>query len=185
MSEERDHILKMVEDGAISATEAADLLASIEDDVEDGLTSDESPLAMSGDKPWEAPVIAGAVLSGFGLLGLMRSRKAGVLGRVGAWATLLLGIGAMAIGLLSRNAPWLHVRVRDQEGKSIDIQLPLPLPFAAQILGMVRGFVDAETAAHVDSALAFIDGLQRGEQQDPLSIEVDDGEGNLVQVTIG
>lgn len=181
MSEERGRILKMVEDGAINAEEAADLLASIEDD--DG-GREALDGAVPGEPPWEAPLIAGAILSGFGLLGLMRGKSAGVVGRIGAWATLLLGLFAIMVGIWSRNAPWLHIRVQEKDGQTVRLSLPLPLPFATQILSLVRGFVDDEAAAHLDSVAAFVDTLQRGEQQDPLRIEVDDGDGSKVQITI-
>lgn len=182
--EERDHILKMIEEGTINATEGADLLASIAGEEEDLSVSDWRALPGAGDKPWEVPLITGIVLSGFGLLGIIRGRRVGVLGRIGAWATFFLGFAAIVVGFWSRNAPWLHIRVQETDGETIHIRLPLPLPLAMPILSMVRGLVDAETAAHIDSAMAFVDGLQRGEQQDPLSIEVDDGEGNQVQIAI-
>lgn len=185
MSEERDRILKMVEDGAISASEAEELLTSIEG--EDGALEATGEVATSprGDEPWEVPVIAGTVLSGFGLLALLRARRSGMLGQIGAWATLLLGLVAVMVGIWSRNAPWLHVRVKEEDGDSIHIRLPLPLGLGRQILSLARGFVDEATAVQLDSAMAFIDGLRHGEQQDPLRIEVDDGQGSQVQVSIG
>jgi hypothetical protein len=184
MSEERDRILRMVENGAINAEEAANLMASIEGDEEDRLAADGQLLPPPGGPPWEAPLIAGTILSGFGLLGLIRGTRAGVLGRIGAWATLLLGLLAIVVGVWSRNAPWLHVRVQEKDGQIVRVSLPIPLPLASQILTLARGFVDDETASYLDSAAAFINGLQRGEQQDPLRIEVDDGDGTQVQVYI-
>lgn len=185
MSEERDRILKMVEDGTVNASEAEELLASIEEGDEALEATGEVTTAPLGDEPWEVPVIAGTVLSGFGLLGILRGQRAGMLGRVSAWATLLLGLLAVVVGIWSRNAPWLHVRVKESDGDSIHIRLPLPLGLGQLILSLARGFVDEETAEQLDSAMAFIDGLQHGEQQDPLRIEVDDGQGSQVQVSIG
>jgi hypothetical protein len=185
MSEERNRILKMVEDGAVSASEAEELLASIEGGDEDLEATGEVITSPLGDEPWEVPVIAGTVLSGFGLLGILRGRGGSILSRVGAWGTLLLGLVAVVVGIWSRNAPWLHVRVKESDGDSIHIRLPLPLGLGKQILSLARGFVDEETAEQLDSAMTFIDGLQHGEQQDPLSIEVDDGQGSQVQVSIG
>jgi hypothetical protein len=169
MSEERNRILEMLEDGAISASEAEELLASIEGDDEAREATGEVAAFPLGEEPWEVPVIAGTVLSG----------------RVAAWGTLLLGVIAVVVGIWSRNAPWLHVRVKESDGDSIHIRLPLPLGLGQQILSLARGFVDEETAVQLDSAKAFIDGLQHGEQQDPLRIDVDDGQGSQVQVSIG
>lgn len=180
MSEERDKILNMVESGAISATEAAELLAALDDEQASPAMPDLMPAPDRGEPPWEAPVVAGIVVTGFGLLGLIRARRGGILGRLGALLTLLLGLVAVTIGILSRNAPWLHVDVRERNGKNVRVSLPLPLPLARPLLELARGFVDGETARNVDNALASLDAWQSGEGLDPVRIEVDDDEGTTV-----
>lgn len=184
MSEERDQILNMVESGAISAAEAAELLAALEDKNEASSAGSSMPAPIKREAPWEVPVIAGTVVTGFGLLGLIRARRAGVLGRIGALLTLLLGLAALVVGIWSRNAPWLHVDVRERDGNTVRVRLPLLLPLVRPILDLARGFVDADTARQLDNAAAFIDGLERGEQQEPLRIEIDDGDGNNVLVYV-
>src|SRR5690606_7767261 len=121
-----------------------------------------------GNPPWEAPFVAGIVLSGFGLLGLMRSRRGNIFGRIGAWLTLLLGLGSAAVGFWSRNAPWLHIDVREKDGHDINISLPLLLPVARAALNIARSFVDASTAEQLDTAAAFIEGLESGEPSEPM-----------------
>lgn len=184
ISEERDQILKMVESGDLSATEAAELLAVLEDNKEESAASSAMSARVKREAQWEAPVIAGIVVSGFGLLGLMRARNAGTLRRIGALLTLFLGLVALVIGIWSRNAPWLHVDVRERDGNTIRVRLPLLLPLARPLLDLARGFVDADTARQLDNAGAFIDALQRGEQQEPFRVEVDDGDGNNVVVYV-
>lgn len=183
-SDERDQILKMVESGAINATEAAELLATLEDEQEEASAGGSSFAPIKREAPWEVPFVAGVVVSGFGLLGLIRARNAGALGRISALLTLFLGLAALVIGIWSRNAPWLHVDVRERDGNTIRVRLPVLLPLARPILDLARGFADADTVRQIDNAAAFIDGLKRGEQQDPLRIEVDDGEGNSVSVYV-
>lgn len=183
MSAERDRILKMVEDGAIDAAGAAELLAAIENEAERSGSGEYTPVTPS-NPPWEAPFVAGIVLTGFGLLGLMRSRRGNVLGRIGAWVTLIGGLAAAIVGLWSRDVPWLHIKVQESDGNKIHISLPLLLPLAQRILDLARGFVDAETAAQLDNAAAFIEGLQRGERQDPVTVEVDDDDGSKVLIYI-
>ncbi len=182
MSEERDKILSMIESGAISATEAADLLAVLDEEQAAPAMPDPMPAANRGEPPWEAPVVAGIVVAGFGLLGLIRARRAGILGRIGALLTLLLGVVGLIIGIWSRNAPWLHVDVRERNGNNVRVSLPLLLPLARPVLELARGFVDGETARHFDNALAFLDAWQPGAGQDPLRIEIDDEEGTTVSI---
>lgn len=182
MSEERDKILTMVESGAISATEAAELLAALDDEQKEPVTVGAMPAVDRGEPPWEAPVIAGIVVTGFGLLGLIRARRAGVLGRMGALLTLLLGLVGLIIGVWSRSAPWLHVDVRERNGNNVRISLPLLLPLARPVLEFARGIVDGETARHFDSALAFLEAWQPGKGQEPLRIEIEDDEGTTVFV---
>ena len=184
MSAESDRILKMVEDGAISAAEAADLLAAIETEESPATSGERLPATRRGDAPWEAPFVAGIVLSGFGLLGLIRSRNDGVLSRVGAWLTLLLGLGAAIAGFWSRNTPWLHITVQERDGHSMHVSLPLLLPLVHRVLNLARDYVDAGTAVQLDSAAAFIDGLQRGEQPDPVRVAIEDGEGGEVLIYV-
>ncbi|HZD10765.1 MAG TPA: hypothetical protein VE553_05425, partial [Candidatus Binatia bacterium] len=69
-------------------------------------------------------------------------------------------------------------------GNNIRVSLPLLLPLARRLLDLARGFVDADTAVQLDSAAAFIDGLQRGEQQDPLSMEIEDSDGSQVLIYV-
>lgn len=188
MSTERDHILKMLEGGAITAGEAAELLGALEDNesvtASGAASRDVLPVPNHGDPPWEAPFFGGLVIAGFGLLGLLRARRAGILARIGAWVTLLLGLTAIVAGYWSRNAPWLHINVQERNGNDIHLSLPLLLPLAQRLLDVARGFADAETAVQLDHASAFFDALQRGEQHDPLSIEINDDDGGRVLVYV-
>ena len=187
MPTERDRILKMVEDGTINAAEANELLGAMGNAA---LVTRGAPdvigngAAAPANPPWEAPFVAGIVLSGFGLLGLMR-RRANIFGRMGAWLTLILGLAAAAVGFWSRNAPWLHINVQEKDGNNIHIMLPLLLPVARAALNVARGFVDAAMAEQLDTAAAFLDALERSEQSEPVSVEVDDGNGAQVLIYVG
>lgn len=181
MSDERDRILKMVEAGAITANEAAELLAALND--EDGPQLHGST-SEKMNPPWEVPLIAGIVISGFGLLGLMRKRKGNMFSRLGAWATFLLGIGAAVAGYWSRSAPWLHINVKEPDGHTIHLSVPLLLPLARGIINLAHSFVDAGTAQQLEDAAAFIQGLERGERVEPVSIEVEDGKGAQVHLYV-
>lgn len=183
MSDERERVLRMVESGKINAAEAAELLGALTGDDSDATPALRSASA-AGARPWEAPFVAGIVISGFGLLGLIRSRNSNFFGRISAWVTLLLGLAAVAVGYWSRNVPWLYINVQEANGHNIRLGLPLLLPVARAGLELARGFVDPATAEQLDSAAAFIEGLQRGEQPEPISIEVEDGDGAQVQIYV-
>ncbi len=181
MSAERDRILKMVESGAINAAEGAELLAALEGE------SAAVPAYIAGptpNRPWEAPFFGGIVLAGFGLLGLMRRRRGNLFSRLGAWLTLLAGAGAALIGFWSRNAPWLHINVREPGGHNVRLTIPLLLPLLRAALELARGFADEAAAEQLDYAAAFIEGVQRGEQRDPISIDIDGGDGAQVQIYV-
>lgn len=183
MSRERDSVLKMIEDGTISAAEATELLGAMKNEKAVANSNQVAALA-PGNPPWEAPFVAGVVLSGFGLLGLMRKRRGNIFSRVGAWITLLLGLGAAVVGFWSRNAPWLHIDVQEKDGHKIHISLPLLLPLARAAINMARGFADAATAEQLDTAAAFIESLESGEQSEPMSVEVEDGNGGQVLIYV-
>jgi hypothetical protein len=185
MENERERILKMVEEGTMSADEAHELLAALDDEsaVDAGQAQ---ALPQEMDQPWEVPFFGGLIVSAFGILGLLRApRDDGKLARRGAWLTLLLGALGIAVGYWSRSAHWLHVQVQERDGDQIKISLPLPLGLADQILSLVLNLVDEETRPHVENAGAFLDALKRGETGDPFTVEVDDGEGDRVLIYIG
>lgn len=193
MDEEREHILRMVEEGTISADEAGALLSALgqEGDV------DTQPPAAAIDRepparPWEFPFFGGLVVAVLGLLGLSRAlrqpragRAPSLLAQAGAGVTLLVGLVAVAVGFWSRTAPWLHVRVFSREGQTVTVSLPLPLFLADWALDLADAFVDEESAAQLHSVADFVDALRRGDATEPFSVEIQEGDGDRVLVQIG
>lgn len=181
MSEERQRVLRMLGEGTISAEEADDLLAALED-------GEESPTQAAAtsppmDRPWEVPFFGGLVVAALGALGLRGNR--GVLARLGAWVTFVVGAGTALVGFWSRTAPWLHVDVQERDGDRVKISLPLPLFLAGRLLDLARGFVDDETASQLDAFAGFIDDIQRGEGGAPYTVEIEDGDGDKVLIYLG
>lgn len=186
MKDERERILKMLEEGTITADEADELLAALDGDDPAADPAQAQALPRQLDQPWEFPFFGGLIVSAFGILGLLRApRDDGKLVRRGAWLTLLLGALGVAVGYWSRNAPWLHVRVQERDGSQVNISLPLPLALADWVLRLAQELVDEETSATLESAGAFLDALKRGETGDPFTVEVDDGEGDRVLIYVG
>ena len=134
MDGERDKILKMLEEGTISAEEAEELLAAIEGDYDDPAAVDtvyEGPDMSQFRSYWRRPFTIAAVVllvSGSGLLGTRGSRGlAGLLRRLLFWPVTLLAALTAVITYLSKDGPWLHMRIRSADGERIAISLPFPL----------------------------------------------------------
>jgi hypothetical protein len=204
MSEAQDQILKMLEEGTITAEEANKLLAVLEPDVEtvagDVIINDtpayetgeaqiESPDYGRFRRFWRIPFIIAAgslLLSGLGLAFMYQSdERVAALGFLCIWSIFVLAFVATVLILLSRRAPWLHVRVQEQDGKRIAISLPLPLRIAHWVLGIARPFVPEEQAMHLETAAAFVSAMQENPDQDPIVIDVDDDDGDKVAIYIG
>ncbi|HSM57948.1 MAG TPA: hypothetical protein VK879_17470 [Candidatus Sulfomarinibacteraceae bacterium] len=192
MDEERERILQLVESGKITAEEAGALLSALAGESEaeaqpQPVQEARQPL----DRPWEIPVFGGVVVAVLGLLGLgralsqpRRGKRPSLLAQAGAGFTLLIGLAAVAAGLWSRTAPWLHVRIFSQEGENVNISLPLPLFLADWAIDLADAFMDEEAAVQLHSVADFVDALRRGDAAAPFSLEIQEGDGDRVLVQI-
>lgn len=201
MSDSKEHILQMLQNGAISAEEADRLLSAIEGDVElpDVPPVDESipdePLP-GGDLPhvsdyregWRIPFFGALfmlALSGSKLLQLRKKEGffSGISRGFHGLVFAVAGIGAL-LSLWSRDARWLHVKIEEADGTRIDISLPIPVQLVSWLLRTVRPYVDGDEAAQLDTAIEMIDAMQdemnRPDGQ-PIIMDIKD-EGSHVQV---
>jgi hypothetical protein len=97
-----------------------------------------------------------------------------------------IGILMIIIGWGSRTARWLHLRVQQPPGETpqrIVISFPLPLRFAGWVLRIFRGRVKGMEGIDMEGVLAAV-GSTTG-PENPLYIEVDEGNGEKVQIYIG
>lgn len=107
-----------------------------------------------------------------------------------SWLPLLLGLLVIIIGAWSRTARWAHIRVQDADGSRVSISAPLPLGLARWVLATFgdqifdRARERAESAGgHMPRSKELIPMLQALEQtHDPISVEVDDKDGDRVRV---
>lgn len=192
MSDEQDRILRMVEEGTLSAAEANDMLEGLEEEgapAEPGPGSSPEPGTLA--RPWQVPFASGLLLlavGSWGLVQLTRKHRSGPLAplaRLGAGGAFLLGLLLAAIGLWSRNAVWLHVRVEDKDGPPVKVSLPLPLGLAERAVTFARERVDDETVGQLDAAASFLASLRRGGEREPFTVEVSEGEDTRVFVYLG
>jgi len=207
MSEERSRILQMIQDGTLSATEAMELLDALEEDEEGGATAlspdISTPLegeVIPSNPPnmdryrhfWKIPFIIALVfllLTGFWLRAIYQSSEGAItFGFICIWSFFMLAFVVTLLAFFSRRAAWLHVRVKEKEGRRIAISMPLPLGLASWGIKIANGFVDEDTRAHLDMATEFIGAAKEELKQpdaQPLMLDVDDDDGDQVQVFIG
>ena len=206
MGEAEDKILKLLEEGRITAEEADNLLSAVGPEQSVGMVAGDPIVtgapeaeaeATHAEQPnfsrfrglWRVPFIIAAgslLLSGVGLAFMYQAdERVATLGFLCIWSIFLLAFVATILLLLARRAPWLHVRVQEQDGRRIAISLPLPLGLAHWILGFARYFVPKEQAMHLETADAFVTAMKENPDQDPIIIDVDDDDGDKVEVYIG
>ena len=204
-SDEQKQILKMVEDGKISAEEAMTLIKALEqtsadDEVEVIETEASANPARSAGPDFEevkararrfamVPLwigIAFTVLGAYWMYVLVQSANYGFWFFL-AWFPLLLGILLVAISAGGMNSRWLYVNVDQQDNEwpqHITLGIPIPLGLVGWFLRnfghYIRG-MDKTSVDEVLMALAMANNLD-----EPLIINVDEGDnGERVQVYIG
>ncbi len=103
------------------------------------------------------------------------------------------GTLALALAFASRKAPWIHVRVHTGQNewpRNIAISLPAPLRLTAWVLRHFGGRIPQLAHTGLDEVLLALDEGRAlygrpGGSPLPLYIEVDEGDGERVQVYFG
>lgn len=214
MQEERRRILQMLQDGTISADQAMELLQVLDEEGEEqevaswdtavDLTTPQEPLQgeiLTTNSPpnleryrqfWKIPFLIGLaflLLFGFWLRSIYLSSEGAItFGFICIWSFFMLAFLATLLAFFSRRATWLHVRVQEKDGHRIAISLPLPLGLAGWGIKVAHGFVDTKTRGQLDMAEAFLAAAKDELKQPgagPMTIDVDDEDGDKVQVYIG
>lgn len=194
MSDERDKVLAMVQDGTIDAAQANELLEALEPE-DDGMVITET----SGDIPnmqryrsfWIAPFVvlsAMTTLLALWLRAIATNRKSRLpFGFLLVLSLFLFSLGLTILMFMSRKSTWVHVRVQEKDGANVAISMPLPLSLASWALDFAREFVEGEALDNLEMAATAIAAAQENfndPSADPIMINVDD-EDAQVQVFIG
>ncbi len=207
MSEEKKQILKMVEDGKISAEDAMELLRAVEEDMagdepEAYETEPEPTSTYEPDENLEAiaervkrygniPLWGGVILvtlSGLWMFSAMQNSGFGFWFYC-SWLPFLLGVAAVAAAAGSKRSRWVFVDVKQAPGETpqrITFGLPLPLRFVAWLMrtfGKWMPDMDMDAAAVAD----MIESLADAPGDEPaLIVDVNDSDdGEHVQIFIG
>lgn len=205
MDEERTKILKMLQAGQINAEQAAMLLTAarpapgVADGDEATPAGEPLPAGPAARTPgaadrlqerwatfWIYPLLVGSgvVILGSLVMVLTYAAHAARFWRMCCgWLPLTVGAVIVLLAWWSRRAKWLHVRVREQDGRKVAISLPLPLTLVAWVLRIVQPFVPKLRDTGVDDLIIALRDSPPGQ---PLSVDVEDGEdGEQVQVYFG
>ena len=204
-TEEKKHILKMVEDGKITPEEAIDLINALDENSAEGAedasypeadpTSEYEPdegldaIAEKVRGLWYIPLWIGVgitALSGLFMFWAMQSSGFGFWFYC-SWLPFLLGVLVIALASGSRTSRWLFLRVKQAPGETpqnITLGFPLPLGLAGWGLRNFGHMIPKLNKTGVDEVLLALDEMPSGDT--PLIVDVhDDEDGEHVQVFIG
>jgi len=204
MSEAEDQILNMLSEGKITAEEANTLLSALESDRAAGIIAGDPVLTSQvvSDADQNIPpdmsrfqrflriplvIAAGSLLlSGLGLaLMYQAAGQVALIGLLCIWSIFILALLVTLTIFFARRAAWLHVRIQEKNGRRLAISLPLPLRLANWVLSIARYYVPKEQVVYLQTAAVFVDEMRRNPDQEPIIINVDDDDGDKVQVFIG
>ena len=97
-----------------------------------------------------------------------------------------LGIMLLVLAWQSRSARWLHLRVKQKPGEwpsTFALSYPLPIRMFSWFMRTFRQYIPGMETAPVDDVLATLEGSTSAEN--PLYIEVEEDDGERVQIYIG
>ena len=204
-SEEQRRILKMVEDGKISADEAMILIRALEQESPEAEMEVIEAAPGAGSEKTDAPEFeeVAARARRFAMIPLwigvgITTLFAGLMywaiqgSGFGFWFycltfPFLLGVLLIALSAGGTSARWLFVDVRQKPGEKparITFGFPVPLRFLAWILRTfghhIRGFHQQENASELVEMLE-----KTVSSKSPLIVNVDDDDGEKVRLYIG
>ncbi len=205
---ERSQILKMIEDGKISAEDGLKLMQALQTEPEDESTEEEyvpvgdAAYEQASDeirkefekrvkrfrRLWVIPAIFGFGITFLGALWMYNIVLAGLSGWFAfALFFFLFGVGLLSLGAGSRKSRWLYVKVLEKKAGSTvkRIQLAFPIPTGLLRWG-IRNFghrmPEAQRMA-TDDILRMV--FESDTLNDPILIDVQEDDDQHVQVYIG
>jgi hypothetical protein len=201
---ERQHVLKMIDDGKITAEEGLKLMQALDQDsAADELDVVETgPGSGAAGKPksdpefdhkidrfrrlWMIPLAAGILLtvaSAWWMYAALQSSGMGFWFYF-AWLPFLLGVALVALGFDSRTSRWIYVNVHQKPGETPQrIVISFPLSPVSWLVSLFGAYIPAEQKGMVDDVMKAV--FKSTKSDEPLFVDVHDEDGQHVQVYIG
>lgn len=203
----RMHILRMIEEGKITADEGLRLLnaignkepaprlepASAESHGEAGPGRTKPPAADAQIRHWRnwwtIPMSLGVAILILGAWAMYSAIQSSGFGFwfMCAWVPFLIGVAVTAFAWASRTSRWVHIRVDTGEAewpRRIAISLPIPIRLIAWAIRTFGGRLSVLERTSIDELITAID--ETATPEAPIFIDVHEGEkGERVQVYIG
>lgn len=204
MGEAEKQILQMLSEGVISAEEADKLLSALgpEDEVTT-VAGDAVLTAGTGSEPddllppdfqrmrsrWRVPLLiaGGSLLLSTAGLALMyqASTDVALIGFLCVWSIFILALVATFIVLLARRSTWLYVNIDQKQGRRISFSFPVPVRWAGGVVRVARRVVPGDTGRQLENVDTLLSTFAENQAGDPLIIDIDDEDGDRVQVFLG
>jgi hypothetical protein len=198
---ERQQVLKMVEDGKITAEEGLKLMQALDEDS----TAEEIEIVEAGQaagqvksdpdfdhkldrfrRLWMIPLGAGILLTVASAWWMYAALQSSGLGFwfYFSWLPFLLGVALVAIGFDSRTSRWIYVDVQQKPGETPQrILISFPLSPVTWLVSLFGSYIPAEQKGAVDDVMRAI--FKSTKSDEPLLVDVHDEDGQRVQVYIG
>jgi hypothetical protein len=196
---ERQQVLKMVEQGKISANEGLKLLQALADDgpvevvetIETEPTEGEVRSDADFDQKigrfrrlWTIPFWSGILLTILSACWMFSALHSAFWFAV-AFLPFLLGVALTVIGLESRASRWIYIKVQQNAGQEPGlIAFSFPLSVVGWLVGLLGGYIPSFQKGVVDDVLQAV--FRSTESSEPLFVDVHEAGGRQhVQVYIG
>ena len=210
---ERQQILKMIEDGKITAEEGLTLMQALGDEPEDVVVAelpagDEIPSFITepggeaeGEKKtdpefdrkvnrfrslWTIPLWVGVAITVAGAYWMYASMQASGFSFwfYCAWLPFLLGVLAVAAAFSSRTSRWIYVNVKQKPGETPQrIVIAFPLSLVSWLMMFAKGQMHERERGAMDEVMGAI--FDSTKSTEPLMVDVQEEDGEHVQVYIG
>jgi SHOCT-like protein len=205
---ERQQILKMIEDGRITAEEGLKLMKALEEEPAEEIAPavEPAPETGPGSEPepdphpefaakvnrfrslWTIPLWIGVIIT-VGGAALMYT----ALNRTGmgfwffcSWLPFLIGVAFIALAVGSRTARWLYLNVKQKPGETpqrIILAFPLPLGLITWVMNTFGHNIPNEVRGKSKDIVDLV--FNNLSSDEPLFVDVKEEDGEHVQVYIG
>lgn len=199
---ERQQVLKMVEEGKITAQEGLTLIQALAEDEEavevvdiieaepaSGETRsdpDFDPKIQRFRRLWMIPLYSGILLSVASAWGMYSALQSSGIGFwfYSAFLFFLLGVAITALGFDSRTSRWIYVNVHQKPGEKPE-HIVITFPFSAigWLVNLAGNHIPAAEKGAVDDIIRAI--FRSTQSSEPFFVDVHDDDGQHVQVYIG